>query len=239
MDLLLCLNILIFRMCELILTIYSFFATGTLLRNPSSMLRHFHIGGFARGAALMVANSGMEPTPVCVILEDDAVLVDRFADRLQDLLDELPRDFHFCSLGYSRPRTAPLLRYTSHVGIPTAIWYLTGYIVSLEGARFLLKNLPVRGPVDSWIGLSMFSNWDNVFGHALGVGVHAKSFHEPTITVKELRQVLRFRAFAAAVPLCSQKVGAAATTTTAASSADNRRTWRQRDTDITYSGSPS
>jgi GR25 family glycosyltransferase involved in LPS biosynthesis len=191
--------------------------------------RMFHISGYARGAALNPKNECMDPAPVCVILEDDAILVDRFGDRLSSLLEELPRDFHFCSLGYSRPKTAPLIPYSSQLGIPTAIWYLTGYILSLEGAQYLLDQLPVRGPVDSWVGLSMFANWDNLFGHALGVGVHSKAVNAPPIARKDLRQLLRFRAFAAMIPLCTQKVGISGASSTG-------RNWRNRDTDITYSG---
>lgn len=199
-------------------------------RNLEYTRRVFHLSGYARGAALLPKNDSMDPTPVCVILEDDAILVDRFEDRLSNLLEELPRDFHFCSLGYSRPKTAPLIPYSSQVGIPSAIWYLTGYILSLEGTQYLLDQLPVRGPVDSWIGLSMFSNWDNVFGHALGVGVHTKQMNEAQISRRDLRKVLRFRAFAAMTPLCSQKVRIPG------SSSSTGRNWRNRDTDITYSG---
>jgi hypothetical protein len=180
----------------------------------------------------MHQNERMDPAPVCVILEDDAILTDRFADRLKSLLEELPRDFHFCSLGYSRPKTAPMVNYSSQIGIPTSIWYLTGYLLSLEGAQYLLDKLPVRGPVDSWIGLSMFANWDNMFGHSIGVGVHWKAVGGEAALPprKDLCQMLKFRAFAASVPLCSQRVGAG--TTFAATG----RSWRQRDTDIAYSG---
>lgn len=108
----------------------------------------FQISGYAKGPALLLENDDMDPVPVCVILEDDAVLVDRFAERLESLLEELPRDFHFCSLGYSRPRAAPMVEYSTHLSIPSCLWYLTGYILSLEGARHLIKSLPVTGPVD-------------------------------------------------------------------------------------------
>lgn len=108
----------------------------------------FKISGFAQGPALLHSNQGMDPVPVCVILEDDAVLVDRFAERLASLLEELPRDFHFCSLGYSRPKAAPMVEYSTHLGIPSCLWYLTGYILSLDGARHLIKGIPVTGPVD-------------------------------------------------------------------------------------------
>ena len=54
------------------------------------------ISGYVRGPALLPSSENMDPAPVCVILEDDAILVDRFADRLSSLLEELPRDIHFC-----------------------------------------------------------------------------------------------------------------------------------------------
>lgn len=189
----------------------------------------FLISGYARGRPLLHINENMPPTPVCVILEDDAILVDRFADRLSTILEELPRDFHFCSIGYSRPKTAPMAMFSTHLGIPSCIWYLTGYILSLDGAKHLLDALPVRGPVDSWIGLKMCTNWDNVFGQAMGVGARAAGAPAEPPSRKDLTRILQFRAFAALVPLCSQKVDTTTNTTVG-------RSWRQRDTDITYSG---
>lgn len=206
----------------------------TLLRSPNHILRLFKISGFAEGPALLAKNDNMPPAPVCVILEDDAMLVDRFAERLADLLKELPRDFHFCSIGYSRPKSAPIVPFSSKLGIPSMLWYLTGYCLSEEGANHLLESLPVVGPVDSWIGLKMTKNWDNVFGMKLGVGVHAKPNSELPAH-KDLCLILQFRAFCALQPLCTQKVrvAAAAGTVVAASTGRN---WRQRDTDIEYSG---
>jgi hypothetical protein len=194
--------------------------------NPNHVLRQFRVSGFATGKALLAENEDMPPVPVCVILEDDAMIVDRFVDRLEELLRELPRDFHFCSLGYSRPKTAPVVPYSSQVGIPTCIWYLTGYVLSLEGAKHLKQKLPVRGPVDSWIGLRMCANWENEYGQALGVGQSRPATDLPSR--KELGQIMKFRAFCALTPLCSQRIGA--------STAVIRRSWRQRDTDIVYSG---
>lgn len=205
----------------------------SIIRCPSELYQSFLISGYARGPALFPENEGMKATPICVILEDDAILVDRFVDRLEALLEELPRDFHFCSLGYSRPKTAPLIPYSSQISIPTSIWYLTGYILSLDGAKYLLDNLPIRGPVDSWIGLKMFSNWDNMFGHAMGVGMATRPCVEPSISRKDLRSLLKFRAFAAQIPLCSQKYGQQQN---GSFSASTGRTWTQRDTDIRYSG---
>ena len=104
------------------------------------------ISGFARGEALLNENKENDPSPCCVILEDDACLSDRFVERLEALFEELPRDFHLCSLGYSRPRRAPLIEYSTLLGIPSCLWYLTGYVISLEGAKYLLESLPVAGP---------------------------------------------------------------------------------------------
>jgi GR25 family glycosyltransferase involved in LPS biosynthesis len=208
-----------------------------LFRHPEHMVRLFKISGFAEGPALLHQNECMPPAPVCVILEDDAMLVDRFAERLHALLKELPRDFHFCSLGYSRPKTAPIVPFTPLVGIPTMLWYLTGYIISEQGAKYLLNScLPVVGPVDSWIGLKMTSNWDNLYGANMGVGVHAKP-NSKLPSRKELCSILQFRAFCAVHPLCSQHVrGGSTNTREAARSASATRNWRHRDTDIEYSG---
>ena len=204
---------------------------GSLFQHGEEIQRVFRHSGIARGPPLKAENSNMLPTPVCVIFEDDAILVDRFVERLDALLEELPRDFHFCSLGYGRPKTAPLVKFSPQLGIPTCIWYLTGYIISLEGAQHLMNSLPVRGPVDSWIGLKMCANWDNRFGTMVGVGVHSKVFDEAP-TRKDLAKILNFRAYAAQVPLCNQRVGA-----TDSMAGESQKNWRQRDTDITYSGS--
>ncbi|KAL9182178.1 hypothetical protein ACHAXT_012830 [Thalassiosira profunda] len=192
------------------------------------LLRMFKISGFARGPAMLQQNDGMDPVPVCVVLEDDAVLHDRFAERLASLLEELPRDFHFCSLGYSRPKYAPMVEYSAHLGIPSCLWYLTGYVLSLAGARHLIQSLPVVGPVDSWIGLKMCANFENKFGDQMGVGKFTKA-HAKLPSRKDLAKIVKFRAFAALAPLCEQKVGTAET-------AMSRGGWRDKDTDIAYSG---
>jgi len=196
-------------------------------------LRMLKISGFARGASIFLENSNISPSPVCIILEDDAVLVDRFSDRLALLLDELPRDFHFCSLGYGRPKNAPMIKYSSQIGIPTCIWYLTGYIISLAGANHLLESLPVKGPVDSWIGMKMMATWDNSFGHRIGIASNTKTQINRNMLPdkKDLKKIMKFRCFAALTPLCSQKVGASTSTSTT-----DKKRWRQRDTDIIYSG---
>lgn len=206
--------------------------------HPSHLLRLFQVSGFAEGPALLAKNVNLPPAPVCVILEDDAILADDFAKKLQVLLKELPRDFHYCALGYGRPKTAPIVSFSGTLGIPTCQWYLTGYVLSLAGTEYLQKKLPVVGPVDSWIGLMLTSNWDNVFGNAIGLGVHASSVIQNgyTVATKDLSRIMQFRAFCALQPLCWQKVGGRK------DKAPGKvgRSWRQqRDTDIVYSGDGS
>jgi GR25 family glycosyltransferase involved in LPS biosynthesis len=203
--------------------------SSNLFQYSDRLLRLFRISGFACGPALCLEHADMSPSPVCVILEDDAVMCDRFADRLHALLQELPRDFHFCSLGYSRPKTAPIVPYQNLIGIPTGQWYLTGYVLSEAGAEYLQTQLPVVGPIDSWIGLLMLRNWDNVYGMTVGVGIQSKALASQSFARKELVQILRFRAFCALSPLCSQKVATSGNRATG-------RNWRNRDTDIVYSG---
>ena len=198
----------------------------SMFRHPANLVRLFKISGFAEGRALLLKNESMLPVPVCVILEDDAILVNGFVDQLKALLKELPRDFHWCAIGYGRPKSAPIVPYTRLVGIPTMLWYLTGYIVSEQGVQHLLESLPVVGPVDSWIGLKMTKNWENTYGANLGVGIHAKPKSELPAR-KDLTHILKFRAFCSLRPLCSQRMGTVAA---------GGRGWRQRDTDIDYSG---
>jgi hypothetical protein len=158
-------------------------------------------------------------------------LAERFRERLEEILQELPRDFFFCSLGYGRPKSAPILPFGKHIGIPSHLFYLTGYLVSDAGCRYLLDSMPVTGPVDAWIGLKMTQNWENSFGDALGVGSHQfRRKADAAPSRKQLGQILEFRAYCALTPLCSQRIENSSGTGT------EGRTWRLRDTDIVYSG---
>jgi hypothetical protein len=127
-----------------------------------------------------------------------------------------------------------MIHYTKNIGIPTCFWYLTGYILSLQGTNYLLDSLPVSSPVDSWIGMQATANWENEYGHRIGVGTapKAKVLLDELPPKKELGKIVKFRVFAAITPLCSQKLA------WKDSSPATRETakWRQRDTDITYSG---
>ena len=115
--------------------------------------------------------------------------------------------------------------------------YLTGYIISMDGVRHLLESLPVRGPVDSWIGLKMLSNWDNTYGTKIGVGSATKAYVESDVlpNKKVLKSIFKFRSFAALTPLCSQTYLSTAMTS-ASSNISGKSKWCDRDTDIVYSG---
>jgi len=195
------------------------------LRDSPHLLRLMTTCGFASGAALCHENVELQPTPVCLIMEDDAILVEGFREKLERILVELPRDFHFCSIGYSRPKTAPIVEFSTTIGVPSMLWYMTGYILSATGIEFLLNELPVTRPLDNWIGLKMTQNWDNSFGVQVGVGSHGRG---GSVARKDLSKIMRFRAFCSSQPICRQRMER--------QSGLGHRDWRLRDTDIEYSG---
>ena len=214
-----------------------------------SFANTFTYTGFARGDPIhdpigKIGVNHMPPCPVALVLEDDAALVDRFQDRLDQLLEELPRDFHYCALGYAKPKQAPLLDIPGcqHIQLPTMTWYLTGYLLSQAGAQYLLSRLPVVGPIDAWMGRKMIltSNWENEFGHRMGVGdapQNGSDYVRPVLSMKEIRLCVKFRAYCASIPLCDQKVRTATATGASASHRDKPvQNWRLRDSDIVYSG---
>eukprot|EP00549_Striatella_unipunctata_P015236 CAMPEP_0118701920 /NCGR_PEP_ID=MMETSP0800-20121206/17560_1 /TAXON_ID=210618 ORGANISM="Striatella unipunctata, Strain CCMP2910" /NCGR_SAMPLE_ID=MMETSP0800 /ASSEMBLY_ACC=CAM_ASM_000638 /LENGTH=397 /DNA_ID=CAMNT_0006602977 /DNA_START=90 /DNA_END=1283 /DNA_ORIENTATION=- len=203
------------------------------------------VAGFAQGPSLSSTTTtnvdDLPPVPVCMIVEDDAIFCERFSERLELLLRELPRDFHYCALGYSRPKRAPMVSFSTStsgasasasgsgssvsqlLAIPTCLWYATGYLLSLEGARYLQAQLPLKGPVDAWLGMRMCANFENVYGEGLGVGIKTSSSCT-FLPRRALVKVLKFRAYCAKSPLVSQEMWS------------QRTNWRERDSDIEYSG---
>ena len=214
----------------------------------SSSAGPFTFAGFARGDPIQTSscNFGKDDLPVCpvaMVLEDDAVLVERFQYRLDQLLKELPRDFHYCALGYAKPKEAPLVDIPGckYIKLPTMTWYLTGYLLSQAGAQYLLDRLPIVGPIDAWIGQEMIlKNWENDYGHHIGVGKVPQNRSDsvkPTLTRREIRMCLRFRAYCSGIPLCDQKMKTETTEGTCALHHDKPLyRWQLRDSDIVYSG---
>mmetsp|Transcript_4540 Transcript_4540/g.5030 ORF Transcript_4540/g.5030 Transcript_4540/m.5030 type:complete len:94 (+) Transcript_4540:1-282(+) len=69
------------------------------------------------------------------------------------------------------------------------------------------------------------------------VQVHLNSMFLNVPSRKVLAQRLKFKCFAALSPLCSQRVGGNSVSSSFPSStATTSASWRNRDTDITYSG---
>jgi hypothetical protein len=187
----------------------------------------FHIAGYARGPPLREGGRQSAPAAVCLILEDDANVVEEFSAALENLLDELPRDFHYCALGYGRPKSAPIIPFTATLGIPTHLFYATGYLISAAGLKRLQENLPVRGPIDAWLGHRQTRNFENVVGQRLGVGSHGRGGN---VSRTKLQEIMDWEPYCATPPLCQQAIRVHDTTSGA------RRNWQKKDSDVVYSG---
>jgi len=94
-----------------------------------------------------------------LILEDDVWFRSGFAQNLDQAWAEIKADgnrksnFDILYLSYEEVKHgAPKTFLSSNVFRPIrGLWYLSGYVVSREGAEKLLRLLPCRGPVDLWI----------------------------------------------------------------------------------------
>jgi GR25 family glycosyltransferase involved in LPS biosynthesis len=98
-------------------------------------------------------------TPYALILEDD-VWFERGFGRLVDTAwremrtaDQAEPSFDVLYLSYKEVRHgAPKTAFSQNVFRPErGLWYLSGYVLSKQGAQRLLALLPCRGPVDLWI----------------------------------------------------------------------------------------
>lgn len=94
-----------------------------------------------------------------LILEDDVWFRSGFAKKLDqawsEIITEVNRksNFDILYLSYKEAKNgAPKIFLSKNVFRPVrGLWYLSGYVVSREGAEKLLRHLPCRGPVDLWI----------------------------------------------------------------------------------------
>jgi GR25 family glycosyltransferase involved in LPS biosynthesis len=102
-----------------------------------------------RAWQLCLERSGGTDKPL-LVLEDDAAPTPEFTSRLRRALAALPSDAHLLYLGYSQ--AADWRREVSENLVESEyVWTTVGYIVWPAGARILLSNLPVDGPVDNWM----------------------------------------------------------------------------------------
>lgn len=94
-----------------------------------------------------------------LILEDDVWFHPSFARHLDTVWREIASDenslasFDLLYVSYKEAtHGAPKTFITKNVFMPDrGLWYLSGYILSRQGAEKLLRLLPCRGPVDLWI----------------------------------------------------------------------------------------
>jgi GR25 family glycosyltransferase involved in LPS biosynthesis len=94
-----------------------------------------------------------------LILEDDVWFHPSFARQLDQAWKEVTIErgehehFDILYVSYSEVMYgAPKTFVSNHVFRPVrGLWYLSGYILSQQGAEKLLRLLPCRGPVDLWI----------------------------------------------------------------------------------------
>lgn len=101
--------------------------------------------------------SGAEP--YALVIEDDICLHPKFCNLMEsswneiknkekgsDLFDILFVSFKEVDLG------AEKTKYTNNTfQLFRGIWYMSGYVLSKEGANKLIEMLPLRGPVDLWV----------------------------------------------------------------------------------------
>jgi GR25 family glycosyltransferase involved in LPS biosynthesis len=94
-----------------------------------------------------------------LILEDDVWFRPGFVQNLDQAWSEIKvqvnkkSNFDILYLSYEEVKHgAPKTFLSSNVFRPVrGLWYLSGYVISREGAEKLLRLLPCKGPVDLWI----------------------------------------------------------------------------------------
>ena len=93
-----------------------------------------------------------------LVLEDDVWFHPRFGHYLDEAWKELTtrsgdNEIDMLYVSYMEAmHGAPKHLLSRHVFVPErGLWYLSGYVLSRQGARKLIDLLPCRGPVDLWI----------------------------------------------------------------------------------------
>jgi GR25 family glycosyltransferase involved in LPS biosynthesis len=94
-----------------------------------------------------------------LILEDDVFFERGFAESINQIWKELPdkRDdgvrFDFLYLSFHEVNHGTEKEsFSKNLFRPKrGLWWLSGYVLSIEGAKKLLRELPVSGPVDLWM----------------------------------------------------------------------------------------
>jgi GR25 family glycosyltransferase involved in LPS biosynthesis len=94
-----------------------------------------------------------------LILEDDVFFEREFANRLNQIWQELPvkrengANFDLLYLSFREVDRGAEKKYFSKLLFRPirGLWWLSGYVLSFSGAKKLLEELPICGPVDLWL----------------------------------------------------------------------------------------
>lgn len=100
-----------------------------------------------------------EKIPYALILEDDVIFERPFATQLNKTWQELRErrrggsDFDVLYLSYHEvERGAQKISLSPNLTrVIRGYWWMSGYVVSYQGANRLLNSLPIKGPVDLWL----------------------------------------------------------------------------------------
>ena len=92
-----------------------------------------------------------------IIFEDDCNIINpkKFYKHINYALSKSPKDFHYISLFLHPKQKYSSSQYynNNYNSVGTNTWGTVCYIISLEGAKYFLKNLiPIKGPIDYKIG---------------------------------------------------------------------------------------
>ncbi len=109
-----------------------------------------------------------------LILEDDVYFNFDFLKKISETFHQLPQDFDMLYLSYfidsidiisKIPEDFSNFQYEEYskdlLSVKMGLWWLSGYVLTYEGAKKLLEKLPAVGPIDLWINYQ-FENM-NVF----------------------------------------------------------------------------
>ncbi len=91
-----------------------------------------------------------------LIIEDDVYYENKFSNKLNSLWAEITEseiEFDLIYLSFKKVDFNPnIKRISDNISIPKrGIWWFSGYILSNKGAKKLLNELPIVGPIDLWI----------------------------------------------------------------------------------------
>ena len=91
---------------------------------------------------------------ICMIIEDDINPNPSF-NNYKTLLKELPKNWDIAYISFLN--TGKKIPVSKNIYIPTCGFTTAGYIINLKGAKKLINNLPIEGPIDLFL-LSLFRN---------------------------------------------------------------------------------